>query len=560
MRQETIRTSVNLLFFMAIVSYAVGGGITLVLENYGSSYLIGFVLTGLTTLVSIGLVYIRVLRPLYLAREIITANGDHLSPEDFTRSTLRGDRVIGPFIDRMGSILLKFVSVVSNVSDIIEKNSVSLAETSHKVDSLTKSIETLAVKSREIAVSSEAIATTTAQVSSNAASAAQFAVKARTDSVAGQESLREAIEEMRRMSARTEETSKLIAQLHDSSSQIQEITQVIEGIAGQINLLALNAAIEAARAGEHGRGFAVVADEVRKLAEKTANATREIGGKISEIQKETETAVDTMHTMVEEVNHGVERVEHVGEQLGGILHHSSDLEGQMRAIAEGAEKNHAEVGQISESLRLVREQLDNFETQMKSVSVQTMALSDLGEGMHESLIDLNLDTVHNHMFKIARQAADEVQRAFEESLRSGAVSEADLFDRSYQPISNTNPQKHSTRFDPFTDRVLPPIQEKVLEQNPNIVFAAANDNKGYIPTHNKKFSKPLTGDYQTDLAGNRTKRIFNDRTGSRCGSHTQKMLLQTYKRDTGEVMHDISVPLYVKGRHWGGFRMGYKAA
>jgi methyl-accepting chemotaxis protein len=559
MRQEMMRTSASLLFFAAIVSYVLGGGVTLVLESYGSHYLIGFVLTGLTNLVAIGLVFFRVLKPLYSAREIIASSGEHLSPEDFTRSTLQGDKVIGPFIDKMGAILLKFVSVVSNVSGIIEKNSVSLAETSHKVDSLNKSIETLAVKSREISVSSDAIAATTAQVSSNAASAAQFAMKARGDSVAGQESLREAIEEMRHMSARTEETSQLIARLHDSSSQIQEITQVIEGIAGQINLLALNAAIEAARAGEHGRGFAVVADEVRKLAEKTANATGEIGGKIGEIQKETETAVETMHALVEEVNRGVGRVEHVGEQLGGILRHSSDLEGQMHAIAEGAEKNHAEVGQISESLRMVREQLDNFETQMKSVSEQAMALSDLGEGLHESLVDLNLDTVHNRMFKVARQAADEVQRAFEESLRSGAISEGDLFDRAYQPIPNTNPPKHSTRFDQFTDRVLPAIQEKVLEQNPDIVFAATTDDKGYIPTHNKKFAKPLTGDYQTDLAGNRTKRIFSDRTGARCGSHTQKMLLQTYKRDTGEVMHDISVPLYVKGRHWGGFRMGYKA-
>ncbi len=559
MRQEMMRTSASLLFFAAIISYVLGGGITLLLESHGSHYLIGFVLTGLTNLVAIGLVFFRVLKPLYSAREIIASSGEHLSPEDFTRSTLQGNRVIGPFIDKMGAILLKFVSVISNVSGIIEKNSVSLAETSHKVDSLNKSIETLAVKSREIAVSSESIAATTAQVSSNAASAAQFAMKARGDSVAGQESLREALEEMRHMSTRTEETSQLIARLHDSSSQIQEITQVIEGIAGQINLLALNAAIEAARAGEHGRGFAVVADEVRKLAEKTANATGEIGGKIGEIQKETEAAVDTMHSLVEEVNRGVGRVEHVGEQLGGILRHSSDLEGQMRAIAEGAEKNHAEVGQISESLRMVREQLDNFETQMKGVSEQAMALSDLGEGLHESLVDLNLDTVHNRMFKVARQAADEVQRAFEESLRSGAISEADLFDRAYQPIPNTNPPKHSTRFDPFTDRVLPAIQEKVLEQNPDIVFAAATDSKGYIPTHNKKFSKPLTGNYQTDLAGNRTKRIFNDRTGARCGSHTQKMLLQTYKRDTGEVMHDISVPLYVKGKHWGGFRMGYKA-
>jgi methyl-accepting chemotaxis protein len=70
----------------------------------------------------------------------------------------------------------------------------------------------------------------------------------------------------------------------------------------------------------------------------------------------------------------------------------------------------------------------------------------------------------------------------------------------------------------------------------------------------------LTGDYETDLVNNRTKRIFNDRTGSRCGSNTKPFLLQTYKRDTGEVMHDLSVPIYVGGKHWGGFRIGYRSS
>lgn len=69
----------------------------------------------------------------------------------------------------------------------------------------------------------------------------------------------------------------------------------------------------------------------------------------------------------------------------------------------------------------------------------------------------------------------------------------------------------------------------------------------------------MTGDYDIDLANNRTKRIFGDRTGSRCGSNRKAFLLQTYKRDTGEVMHDLSVPIYVNGLHWGGFRIGYRS-
>jgi methyl-accepting chemotaxis protein len=91
------------------------------------------------------------------------------------------------------------------------------------------------------------------------------------------------------------------------------------------------------------------------------------------------------------------------------------------------------------------------------------------------------------------------------------------------------------------------------------VFAICTNKRGYVPTHNDKFAKPLTGRYDVDLVNSRSKRIFSDRTGSRCGSHTQKLLLQTYKRDTGEIMHDLSVPIMLAGQHWGGFRMGYKA-
>ena len=145
-------------------------------------------------------------------------------------------------------------------------------------------------------------------------------------------------------------------------------------------------------------------------------------------------------------------------------------------------------------------------------------------------------------------------------MSDGRISEADLFDRNYQPIAGTNPQKFTTRFDRFTDETLPGIQEPILEEHPTVAYAGAVDDRGYFPTHNRRFSRPLTGNYDLDLANNRTKRIFSDRTGSRCGSNTQPFLLQTYKRDTGEVMHDVSVPIYVFGRHWGGFRIGYRSA
>jgi methyl-accepting chemotaxis protein len=106
--------------------------------------------------------------------------------------------------------------------------------------------------------------------------------------------------------------------------------------------------------------------------------------------------------------------------------------------------------------------------------------------------------------------------------------------------------------------VLPAIQEALLPRHEGLVFAIACTPQGYVPTHNNAFSQPLTGDAKVDAVQNRTKRKFDDRTGIRCGSHQQAVLLQTYTRDTGELMHDLSVPIMVNGRHWGGLRLGYK--
>jgi methyl-accepting chemotaxis protein len=112
--------------------------------------------------------------------------------------------------------------------------------------------------------------------------------------------------------------------ISDSSSQIMEITGVIDGIAFQTNILALNAAVEAARAGEQGRGFAVVAAEVRTLANRSAVAAREIktlighsAGKVKLGTAKVKQAQDTMNTLVrsvDDVNLAISEI-HVGSHV-----------------------------------------------------------------------------------------------------------------------------------------------------------------------------------------------------------------------------------------------------
>lgn len=154
--------------------------------------------------------------------------------------------------------------------------------------------------------------------------------------------------------------------------------------------------------------------------------------------------------------------------------------------------------------------------------------------------------------------AAEVVDQFDLLLTSGKLTMAQLFDTFYVPIPNTEPQKYHTRYDQLIDPILRPVLDKTLEQSERFVFVVAVDVNGYLPTHNSRYSRPLTGDPDTDTKGNRTKRMFNDRTGLAAARNTAPYLLQRYSRDTGETMSDLSVPIVVRGRHWGALRIGYR--
>ena len=87
-------------------------------------------------------------------------------------------------------------------------------------------------------------------------------------------------------------------------------------------------------------------------------------------------------------------------------------------------------------------------------------------------------------------------------------------------------------------------------------FAIAVDENGYAPTHNRKFAQPPTGDPARDLLCSRDKRIFDDDTAINAARSQVPVLLQTYLRDTGELLNDLSMPVVIDGRHWGAVRVG----
>jgi len=169
----------------------------------------------------------------------------------------------------------------------------------------------------------------------------------------------------------------------------------------------------------------------------------------------------------------------------------------------------------------------------------------------------DMNDVEKQVLIIANKCRGEVMGEFEKLLDSNVLTESQLFDTFYIPIPNTSPQKYNTQYDKILDARIQTILDKCLESDKHLVFVVAIDRNGYLPTHNSKYSIPLTSDNDYNTKHNRTKRIFNDRTGLAAAKNTEPFLLQKYERDTGKSFYDLSVPIFINDKHWGALRVGF---
>jgi len=162
------------------------------------------------------------------------------------------------------------------------------------------------------------------------------------------------------------------------------------------------------------------------------------------------------------------------------------------------------------------------------------------------------------MLTLALEVAKRSGDILERWIAAKDVSEERLFGFLYYPVPKTDPPKFTTDWDKLSDRDILPVEEGALGRSAAIVYAVLVDRNGYLPTHNQRYAQPLSGNPAVDLVNNRTKRIFNDRVGLLAAKSAAPFLFQRYQRDTGESMVDLSVPVYVKGQHWGAVRLGYR--
>ena len=160
----------------------------------------------------------------------------------------------------------------------------------------------------------------------------------------------------------------------------------------------------------------------------------------------------------------------------------------------------------------------------------------------------------------AEQLAAETSLLIEQWITSEAITEERMFARLYFPIARTDPQKYATPYDSLADRDVVGPEDKALARSPLLLYAILTDSNGYVPAHNTRFAKPLTGNPEHDYINNRTKRMLGDTASLIAARSEAHYLLQRTRIETGDVIYDLSVPVTVRGKHWGCVRIGFRRA
>ncbi|UZK03014.1 methyl-accepting chemotaxis protein [Venatoribacter cucullus] len=259
-------------------------------------------------------------------------------------------------LDQLDNASLQLAAAMEESATTAGKNALQLEHQQQQVE--------------QVATATEEMSATSEQISQHTQRVADAAVSVRSKSEAGEETVKQSVNQVQRLAGSVQGVDQLMQDLQHRSDSMIEVIDVIRNVADQTNLLALNAAIEAARAGEHGRGFAVVADEVRTLAQQTHSSTQKIQEIIESFTELAATAthsIESSHKIADEALLQSKELERTFDDILNDVKRISDMASE---IAIASEEQVAVSREVARSMEMIRD--DSAQTYQGAMEIRSV--------------------------------------------------------------------------------------------------------------------------------------------------------------------------------------------
>jgi methyl-accepting chemotaxis protein len=461
-----------------------------------------------------------------------------------------------------GNVEVDSARLIAELAGRIGSLGVEVADIAGNLEEVTTRISNQAAQCEELEQSAQTMVSGNRAIDAAAREAQSAASMAGTEIAESRALMGSAVQHIGHLTTAVKRIEERLNSFAPVVKQIGEVAGAIETIAKQTKLLSLNAGIEAARAGEAGRGFAVVAAEVKSLADQTRTATDRITASVRALGEQISGLVTESSASNKHAAQAAASV----EQVNGVIIRSHDafntVGREIDAIAASAASNLEACDVTLSELGDLAGGVQASSSNLTQADKRVDGLLNLSETLIEFIAESGVSTADTPIIDLGIATANRITAEFEAAIDRGEIFEAQLFDERYREIPGTNPKQFMTEYVRFTDRVLPPIQDPLQSADPRIVFCVAWAKGGYLPTHNPNYCQPQSSDPVWNAAHCRNRRVYNDRAMKKVAHNTKRFLLQTYRRNMGGgnfmLIKDLSAPIFVRGRHWGAFRIGFR--